>query len=92
MAEQFGRWDRFDICLAYYVFAMYFHGGQGSATYSIYNTFHRLRYEPRAMANGDGTRSMLAHGEDYSNARDILAGLIRRWRASGKRWEPRRRN
>lgn len=25
------------------------------------------------------------------NARAILAGLIRRWRASGKRWEPRRR-
>lgn len=87
-------WNRFDICAAYYLFAMYFHGGGSSATYSIFSVFARLRYEPRSFINsarqhGEASASMLAHGDDYQNTRDILATLIRRHRAS--RWEPRRR-
>ncbi len=87
-------WNRFDICLAYYVFAMYWHGGAGSATYSVYSTFSRLRYEPKGMADtaaqhGESSSSLMAHGDDYENARYILACLIRRHRAT--QWEPRRR-
>lgn len=88
-------WNRWDICLAYYVFAMYFHGGAGTATYSVYNAFHRLRYEPKRMADtaaqhGYASKSMLSYGDEYENARWILAQLIKRHRRA--QWEPRRRN
>jgi hypothetical protein len=87
-------WNRFDICAAYYVFAMHFHGGQNSAAYSTFSTFSRLRYEPRsfvdsAAQHGEASDSMMAHGDDFDNARYILACLIRRHRATG--WEPRHR-
>lgn len=35
-------WDRFDICEAWYVYAMLWHGGQGSALYAVFGQLSRM--------------------------------------------------
>ena len=40
--------DRFDICLAYWLFAVHFHSGQGSPEYAILGRLERLRFRPGA--------------------------------------------
>lgn len=41
--------NRFDICEAYYVFAMLYHGGQWSKEYRIFGRLQRIKYEPRNL-------------------------------------------
>lgn len=73
-------WNRFDICAAYYVYAMYWHDGQWSDEYAIFGRLDRIRYEPcRHIADGK-----LLKGED-DNARDIYAALVRKARKAMRR-------
>ena len=69
------RWDRFDICEAWYLFAADWHEGQGSATYAIVGRLDRLGFRPSPILS---TRSLSPNG------RLILADLIRAARASRK--------
>lgn len=39
-------WDRFDIALAYWVYATIHHTGQGSAEYALYSALDRIGFEP----------------------------------------------
>lgn len=38
--------NRFDICEAYYVFAMLYHTGQGSKEYAIFGRLRKLGFSP----------------------------------------------
>ena len=40
------HWDRFDICAAHWMFAMLWHEGMGSVTYSKFAQLERLRFSP----------------------------------------------
>jgi hypothetical protein len=65
------HFDRFDVCIAYYLFACDRHGGQGSPEYRILGRLHALGFRPSPILS---RRSL------SENARSILAGLIRRAR------------
>ena len=62
--------DRFDICEAYYVFAMLWHGGQFSKEYEIFGRLERMKFRPPPMLSGP---------EDLGeNAREIYDRLVQR--------------
>lgn len=74
------RWGRFDICQAWYLFACDWHLGQWSKEYEIFGRLERIGFKPspllcREQING--------YRDEYQNTRDILAGLIRRYRRTG---------
>ena len=55
--------DRFDICEAHFMFAMLWHGGQGSATYAKFAQLERIRFRPSPLLNepkdlGDNAREI----------------------------------
>ena len=60
--------DRFDICTGHWMFAMLWHGGQGSATYAKFAQLDRLGFRP---ALGWGRPSDLE-----PNAREIYRQLV----------------
>ena len=64
-------WNRFDICEAWYLFAVDWHEGQGSERYAIFGRLERLGFTPSPRLS----RQTLS-----PNGRVILAGLIRRAR------------
>jgi len=68
------QWNRFDICEAWYVFAVEWHGGQWSPEYAIFGRLNRMNFTPGAHIREGNKRGMT------ENARDILAGLIRKMR------------
>ena len=39
-------YDSFDICAAHWMFAMLWHGGQGTKTYAKFGQLERLRFSP----------------------------------------------
>ena len=41
--------DRFDICEAYYVYAMLYHGGQYTETYKIFGRLNNLEFKPSPL-------------------------------------------
>ena len=41
------EWNRFDICEAWYVFAMLWHGGQFTDDYEIFGRLERMGFKPR---------------------------------------------
>lgn len=41
--------DRFDICIAHFVFAMLFHDGQGSKLYAKFAQFDRIKFRPSPL-------------------------------------------
>lgn len=43
------QFDRFDICEAYFMFAMLFHEGQFSETYRIFGRLSNLGFKPSPM-------------------------------------------
>jgi hypothetical protein len=63
--------DRFDVCMAYYLFACDWHSGQGSPEYRILGRLHALGFRPSPILS---RRSL------SENGRSILAGLIRKAR------------
>ena len=42
-------WDRFDICEAWYMFAVLWHGGMGSPEYQIFTRLHRMQFKPSPL-------------------------------------------
>lgn len=61
-------WDRFNICEAYYVYAMLNHGGQWSKEYALFATLNRMKFKPA---------SSLAGPDDLEeNARSIYEALV----------------
>ena len=63
--------DRFDVCMAYYVFASDWHRGQNSPEYRILGRLHNLGFRPSPILS---KRSL------SENGRSILARLIRKAR------------
>ena len=60
--------DRFDICEAYYVYAMLWHGGKGSKEYALFSVFVRLGFR---------TSPLLCDENDLSeNGRAIYDQLV----------------
>lgn len=45
------QFDRFDICEAWYVFAMEWHSGQWSDEYAIFGRLEALRFKPSPLLN-----------------------------------------
>lgn len=69
-------WDRFDICSAYFWYAVDYHGGQNSETYKIFGRLERMKFKVSPL-----------HGsiEDESeNAQAIYENLL----CTGYKGEP----
>lgn len=61
--------DRFDICLAHWAFAVNFHEGQGSATYAKFAQLDRIRFRPGICQS--------AQPKDLEqNAKEIYKNLV----------------
>lgn len=65
------HFDRFDICNAYYLFAILYHEGQSSKTYEIFGRLDRMGYNPSPLLSFDPI--ML-----NDNEREIFDNLIKR--------------
>lgn len=62
------RFDRFDICEAYYKFATEYHGGQFSREYRIFGRLNRIGFKPS---------SAVERGElESENAQEIFDQLV----------------
>ena len=46
-------WDRFDICEAYYVYAMLYHNGQWSKEYEIFGRLHNMKFKPSPLISNE---------------------------------------
>lgn len=44
--------NRFDICEAFYLYAMLYHGGQWSKEYAIFGRLHRIGFRPAPSLSG----------------------------------------
>ena len=51
--------NRFDICEGYYLYAMEYHGGQGSNEYKIFGKLHKIGFVPSPLLSN---RSHLSEG------------------------------
>lgn len=77
-------WNRWDICLAYWVFASQWHGGQGSKEYAIFATLERLQFRVgRSFSEGD----FISGRDENANALAIYRELLA---TGGKRIRDRR--
>ena len=64
-------WDRFDICEAYYCYAMQWHKGQWSKEYALHSVFDRIQFkispafrnETSLTENGRAIYDSLVSGE-----------------------------
>ena len=63
--------DRFDICEAYYAFAMEWHSGQASELYSWFGRLDRMRFRPSPLFNGYESLS--------ENGKEIYEALVERY-------------
>jgi len=62
------QFDKFDICEAHYVFAMLWHGGQGSDEYRKLGQLHHMGFRPRFR---------LSNEDDLTeNGREIYDNLV----------------
>jgi hypothetical protein len=61
--------DRFDICLAYWLFAVHFHVGQFSPEYAILGRLERMRFRP-GFCQSDRPADL------PENAREIYRRLV----------------
>ncbi len=62
--------DRFDICEAFYVYAMLYHGGQFTRLYRVFGRLHKLGFSPSPMLRDEDSLS--------DNAREIFDSLVER--------------
>jgi hypothetical protein len=63
-------WDRFDICHAYFMFAMLFHGGQWGDIYATFGKLDRIKFHPSPL---------LSHPSQLNgNAKEIYMNLVRK--------------
>ena len=65
------QFDRFDICVAYYLFATRYHSGQFSKEYKILGRLQKIGF---AIGAGPLTDEQLA--EDFPNAKEIYDNLV----------------
>ena len=63
--------DRFDICEAYYMFAVEWNKGQWSPEYAIFGRLHNMGFKPSPLMDKKNMSE---------NGRAILANLIRKAR------------
>ena len=78
------QWNRFDICQAWYLFACEWHRGQWSKEYAIFGRLARMQFRPAMGFGRESLNYQDSYGYyEYQNTRDILAGLIRRYRRKG---------
>ena len=71
MAAKCGyQFDRFDICEAYYLYAVHWHGGQFSELYQVLGRLHNMGFKPGAMGIMYETLS--------DNGRGIYDSLVER--------------
>lgn len=61
--------DRHDICLAHWLFAVHFHGGQFSPEYAILGRLERIRFKPGACQSD-------RPADLPENAREIYRRLV----------------
>ncbi len=66
-------WNRFDIALAYWVFASLHHTGQGSAEYALHGPLSRLSFAPGRMFSESAF--IAEAGGEYTNAFEIYSAL-----------------
>ena len=57
-------WDRFDICEAFYAYAMQNHQGQFSRAYHIFGRLERMRFEPRLSVREHGYAGLTDNGQE----------------------------
>lgn len=62
--------DRFDICCAWYLYAITYHGGQGSKLYEVFGRLARVGFKP-----GDALRD---ENSLTANGREIYENLVAR--------------
>jgi len=62
-------WDRFDICLAHWAFAVSWHGGQGCAIYAKLGQLERMGFRA-GMGQSEEPREL------GDNAREIYKQLV----------------
>lgn len=67
------RFDRFDVCEAYYLFASLYHGGQSSKEYAILGRLDRMHFRPSAM------------GIDYARLNENARGIFMRLASKASR-------
>ena len=63
--------DRFDICEAYYVFAVLWHGGQWSPEYRFFGRLESIGFKPSPLLRDEKSLN--------ENGRAIYNGLIERF-------------
>lgn len=68
-ADECAYFDRFDICEAYYLYAMLYHGGQWSKEYAIFGRLHNMGITPRPGLRDEDDLS--------ENGRAIFNRLVR---------------
>lgn len=73
-----GRFDRFDICLAHYVFACEYYTDYSEQCKTL-QRLARMQYKPGLT---DSSRRMLENPQENENALDILARLVRNQKAT----------
>lgn len=56
-------WNRFDICEAWYVFAMLWHGGQWSPEYLIFGRLQQIGFRP-SLSLSRGPESLNDNGRE----------------------------
>ena len=62
--------NRFDICEAYYFYAMNYHGGQFSKEYAIFGRLHNMGFKMRPLATSNPNEEL------EENSREIYEELI----------------
>ena len=64
------NWDRFDICEAYYCFAVEWHGGQTDPIYQIGGRLSRMNFKARPDLSYEGLTE---------TGREIYENLKEKW-------------
>lgn len=66
-------WNRFDIALAYWVYSVLHHSGQGSAEYALQAPLLRLSFSPGPLFSESAF--VESAGSGYENAFEIYRAL-----------------
>jgi hypothetical protein len=78
------RFNKFDICLAWYMYASHYHGGQFTKLYQVFGRLERIKFRASIMSKlEDYFDRELSPDEDrkydeYENARAIYESLVER--------------
>lgn len=72
------HFDRFDICVAWWLYAMHYHEGQDSKLYRVFGRLERIGF--RTLAKTED----IARLPEYENVRAIYNSLVERKVYQGK--------